>query len=128
MSAEATGGGEVQQELWHMADGSEIPSGVVQTTFLSLEALLGTHGALAAIDLLDVAAGRQPQVSPFGDMKSALLESGLCGGFEDGTIGMHDLTAAVVRNAVHVNPRDEFEWSLTDPREPFGGFDAQAQA
>jgi hypothetical protein len=108
---------------WKLADGTEIPESVAITGMISLRDLLEKYGPLAAIDLTDIANGIQPKRSPFGDPKVMYTCEGFVDVSEDGKLYMHDVLCDIVRNAVHVDPNDPSNFLLTDPREPFPGFD-----
>jgi hypothetical protein len=108
---------------WRLADGAEVPKAIVVNTLLSLTDLLEKFGPVAAIDLIDIASGNQPAITPLGDPKEIYPATGLVEVSGDGKLHMHELVRDVVRNAVHTDPNNAFRFSFNDPREPFYGFD-----
>src|SRR6266513_5056052 len=121
--AEQAGGQEANMEMWRLADGADVPSSAAISTILSLEVTLGKYGAIAAVDLDGLAKMRQPSpTSLYGDLRPTYVMLGLCKVNDEGSIRMHDFVVAVVRNSLHVNPRNKEEVCLVDPRTPFEGF------
>ncbi len=121
MSGEDYGGHEAPRfEMKRLADGTEVPKTAVVTLMLNLGTLSsGEYGEIARIDLAGLAQGRQPARLPGFDMASIYDRWGFCDRQEDGSLVMHDQTAAIVRNAIRISRDSPSHTWLADPTSPF---------
>ncbi|SRR5258708_36409092 len=121
------GSGETVVEMCRLGDGTEMPMGMAMFTAFNVQSMiaeLDAVGALVAVmDVKGLAQGNQPGSTPFADTRSAMLRWGLCREDNKGGLVMHDEVAHVVNNMVHLNPRNTYDYVITDPREQFTGFE-----
>lgn len=121
---EYTEGSEIEHV--RLADGSEVVADLALTTMDHLLNFVKDYQFLAAYDLRGLADGVQPHITPTGDLRPAYARCALGLLQEDGSFEMHAAVADIVRNAIHINPDNIFEFRLTDPTVPFEGFRPQA--
>lgn len=115
-----------ERRNWRLADGAEVPEVLVRTSLLNLGLFLQEYGPIGAYDALALTRGEQPVRTPLGNTGEKLADLALVDRMSDGSYKMHDIVAAVIRNTVHINPNDEFEYVAKDPCEPFEGFTPRA--
>jgi hypothetical protein len=123
----AGGDYEAGVKLSRLADGTEVPTGSMRSLLVALADLLADPGSLdariTAEDLTRLAlTGQQPVATPDGDRRPQYAAIGLGELQSDGALQLHPFDAAVIANAVHVDPAGSGDFMLVDPTQSFTGF------
>lgn len=107
-------------DITTLSDGSEVPTVLIGTVGLEVAKLLEKHGAFAAVDIRDLLDNKTPVPSPVVPQPSDTYSS--LADFSQEPPKIHSSVAAILKNMIHVNPADEFNYAITDPRTSFEGF------